>query len=220
MGIFRLEIAQGGCFGRGQCFVKAAVLLLRHGTVDVIAIVLLPFVIAGFAKGDGHINAVGRHNGGEGIVKVEIVAARKTADVLRQRGRSERPSGNNGGHIGHAGHFFAHHLNVGVLMDTAGDEFGKSFAVYGEGGASGHGRGCGALEDKRAKAAHFRLEQARRFGNAYRAQRVATDQFSQFVGDMSRGIALGAHLEKAHMQAVLGRLPCRLGSRQSAANDQ
>jgi hypothetical protein len=129
VGVFLLKFFQRNLFALKQGFVESVVLFFVERAVDVVAVVLFAGVVAGLAEGDSHVDALVGHNGGEGVVKVEVFLAAEAGDGLGQRAGGERPAGDNGGAVGNIGHFFSDKLDAGMVGNGRCHQFGKPISV-------------------------------------------------------------------------------------------
>ena len=106
-----------------------------------------------------------------------------------------------------------------AAIDGGGHLGGEDLAVHGERVAAWDTRLIRHVQQQRAQAAQFLFEEPRRGGFELRFERVAAHQFGQAAGLMRRRAARGTHLMKHRAQTAPGDLPCRLGARQSSADD-
>ena len=84
-----LKFAAGDLLAVEQALIKRLVLVLVHGTVQIIALARL--AVAGAPESDAHINGIRRHDGRDGIIKIEVLRADGPCNGRRQAFARQRP---------------------------------------------------------------------------------------------------------------------------------
>ena len=84
-----LKFAAGDLLAVEQALIKRLVLVFVHGTVQIIALARL--AVAGAPESDAHINGIRRHDGRDGIIKIEVLRADGPCNGRRQAFARQRP---------------------------------------------------------------------------------------------------------------------------------
>ena len=136
---------------------EGEVLVLIHGTVYIIRI---PFVVAGGEEGAFHVHALERHDGGDGVVKMQVAVRAEGGDLLRDGVAREGACRDHDFARRDIDGFLVDDLHEGVGLQPFGDRAGKADPVHGEGSARRHAVLIGACHDERAHGPHLGLQQA------------------------------------------------------------
>jgi hypothetical protein len=204
----------GVALRRHQGLVKAAVLLLGHGAVEVVG----ALVVAPGAEALGEVNALVEDDGAGGVVVGEEVVAKAPFQGFGQGLRGEGPRGQNREALGDLPDLLPHHLEEGVGLKPLGDEPGEDLPVHGQGPTGGHPGHLRRLHDQASRKAHLRLKEALGVGLPLPAQGVGADDLGEEVGGVGRGHALRAHLKKPHRHAHAKKGPGGLAPREAPAH--
>ena len=204
--------------GGGELLPEGVVLLLGHGTVDIVR--SAP-IVPGGKPGAVHVHTLKGHQGGGGVKEVKVsVLGVAAANGLGQRlGRQGTGSHNDLSLLGDVQHFSLHHSDVGVGLDLLGNSGGEGVTVYRQGASRLHPVLIGAGHDEGVAAAQFLLQQSHRVLQLIGAQGVGAHQLSKIGAVVGRSHFVGFHLMQAHRNAPVGQLPGRLASCKASSND-
>ena len=204
--------------GGGELLPESVVLLLGHGTVDIVR--GTP-VISGGKPGAFHVYALKGDQGGGSVKEVEVAVL----GVAAANGLGQRLSRQGaGGHddmplLGDVQYFPLHHGDVGVGLDLLGNGGGEGVTVYRQGASRLHPVLIGAGHDEGVAAAQLLLQQSHRVLQLIGAQGVGAHQLSKIGAVVGRSHFVGFHLMQAHRDAPVGQLPGRLASCEASSND-
>ena len=101
LGLLLLEITQGELFRFQQGLNQAVIFLLVEGTVDIVPlrVGIIHFFritsISGSSEGHVHVYGTGLHDGGHGVVEIEMLLTSKGCDLLGQGEGSQRAGGDD-----------------------------------------------------------------------------------------------------------------------------
>ena len=190
---------------------------LVEGAVEIGVVAAL--VVAGRAEDFRPVEAFRRHDGGGGVEKAQRPAA-QLANLLREGVAGERarrddrdPLPRELAHL----HALAD-MDARMLADALRHKRGEGPAVDGERAARRDGARLRALDEKRAEAAHFLLEQAGGALNPRGLERIRADKLREERALVGGGIAGGLHLDELGLLARLGNLPRGLAAGESGSN--
>ena len=205
-----------GLLGGAEFPPEGQVLLLGQGAVDVIRRAL---VVPGGKPGAVHVDALEGHQGGSGIVEMQISPGREPpGDVLGQIVGSEGAGGHNDlPLLRQSLHLAGLEGDVGMPLDGLGDGLGKGHPVHRQSPPGGHPMGVGTPEDQGVQPPQFLFQQAHRILQLVRPQGVGAHQFPQQGGVVGRGHLVRLHLPQRHGDPPVGQLPSGLAPGQARA---
>ncbi|OQB88569.1 MAG: hypothetical protein BWX83_01319 [Candidatus Cloacimonetes bacterium ADurb.Bin117] len=119
-----------------QGFNESVVFLTGERAVEVIRVT---FVIAVFAVNPAEIEAVGSHDGGDGVEKAELAGAHDLLQFRRQSVRREGAAAKDAHAFRKPGHLFVHHFDLGMCPHQGIHFLGKEFSVHCQGVSGGNG---------------------------------------------------------------------------------
>ena len=166
------------------------------------------------------VDGLRRHDGGDGIVEMQLRLSREPGDGLGQGLGGQRPRGDDGGGLRVRGlNFLPDDFDKRLGCKDPGDIGGELPPVHRQGLARRHpgSKGCG--HNQGIKPPHLLLEQTHGALAAVGPQRVAAHQLPQERRLVGRRELLGLHLIETDPDAPAGRLPGRLTPRQPPADD-
>ena len=217
--IGRVEVVQIGA-GRGQQGVQEALVGgLVQGAVDEIGVAL---AVAGGPEGDGHVDGVRFHDGRDGVVEEEALAAAGPGKPVRQRFRGEGARGEEGGHRRVRG-LDQRQASSGcwdASAERVGDGSGRRPPDPRPGSsrpAPGSPRRSAGSGNPGARSSAFRMPVA--LIGIITLEGIGADHLRRVAraGGPGSGVP-GASLE-LHLVAPLGQLPGGFGARQSCTDD-
>ena len=201
---------RGELIGRGERIDKRFVLVTREGAVEIRAFFtnavhcFLP--PARGAEGDGLVDRLDRHHGGDGVVEGQRLHTESRADGVGERIGGER-TGRDDADIGERRHFLARHTDARVCMNTIVHMLRENLAVDRERRSARNARLIGALENERAELPHFGLQQAVRVAGLGALERVRADELTELLRSMRGGATHGTHLTDHDRVPALSELP-------------
>ncbi len=219
----RLALMELGLLGRQQRVDEGLVLGLGHRAIHVGGLFLdrLALVIARLHPGDGHVDALGIDDGGDGVEEGEALGAGLGPDRLCQSAGGEGAGGDDPMAIlGQRGDLARLDPHQRMRPEPRGDGGGEGIPVHRQRAARGQAVGLGHRHQQSIRRPHFPVQQAHGIALVIiRAEGVGADHLGQIAGAMGEGADMGAHLVDDHGHAQFGRLPGGLGSGHAAADD-
>ena len=211
-----LELGEGDSLGGDQGLPEGVVLDLAHGAIEVVGVTL---AVPRRAKDLCIVNRIGSDRGGDGVIEVEVVAAREIGDRPCEGVGSQWAGGDDGDSIGYIGDFLADQRHIREIRHSAGHAFGEMLPVNRQRLARGKAILVGTGDYNRVQEAHLRLQESRGVGEQIGLQRVAADEFGQAAGLVDGSLLRWAHLVEANGYSGPGGMPCGLRPRQTSTDD-
>ena len=194
-----------------------------HGAVEVGGALFLglALVIARLHPGLGHVDAVGMHDGGDGVEEGKAFLSRLAGDGLGQRARGQGASCNDrGAALGQGGDFLFADADQRMIAQAIRHRLGEGVPVDGQCAPGGKAVTVGHFHDQPVCGPHFPMQQAD--GVLFvviRAEGIGTDHLGQVAGLVGEGADGGAHFVDDHGHAERDGLPGGLGPGHAAADD-
>ena len=139
---------------------------------------------------------------------MEIVRTEILANGIGHGIRGQRTGSNDHRAFRHLGHFLGNHLDIGMTLDLIRNHLGKTVTVNRQAAAGFHTGGIGTGDDQTTQSAQFFFQKTNGIFQPVTAQRIGADQFRKGVAMVRRGLFVGLHFVKLHLDATLGKLPC------------
>ena len=219
--ILRLEFALDHTLRPDELLGKGLVFLLAERGVQVIARALL---VAALGEELLAIEGLSHDNGRRSVEEGQVVRTRRLAQRLRQIALGQGPGSNDE-------RVDSHRLLIDVPCAASGDlDEGvgakarrhlarERVAIDGERAACSHPVAHRDVDEVRPERGELRLEHPRSAIGIGALKRVRAHELCGVAGFVHGGAHLGAHLDKLHANAAIGKLECRLAAREPCTQD-
>ena len=195
-----VKVVQGCTLGRCKGRVERFVFFFIKGAVQVVG--FTP-VIAGRRKHLVVVKALGRDDGGHGIVEMQALVTGQAADLVGQCPVGQRAGGHqNGGTLVDVLHPLPVDGDVLTRFHHAGHFGAEGVAVHGQRTAGRHAGHLGSVQQLAAHAAHFFLEQTGGRIQPLRFQAVGADQLGKTLAFVGGRKMHGLLFVQVHLHAL------------------
>ena len=219
--IFRLEFPLDHTLRPHQLMGEGLVFLLAERSVQVIARALL---VAALGEELLAIEGLCHDDGRRCVEEGQVVRARCLAQRLRQIALGQGPGSNDERIDSHRLLIDAPRAAPGDLDEGVGAKARchlarERIAVDGERAARGYPVARRDVDEVRPERGELRLEHSRSAVGISTLKRVRAHELCGVAGFVHGGAHLGAHLDKLHANAAIGKLERRLAAREPCTQD-
>ena len=212
-----VKVVERRTLGGDERRVEVLILLLIKGAVEVVG---LAAAIAGCSKDLVIVQALGGHNGRNGVVETQPMVAGQRRHGLGQRPLGQRAAGDeHRSALVQSRDFLAMDRDVRVLFHHFRHGGGKHIAVDGQRTACRHAGGLGGVQQVAAHHLHLDFEQAGCGIRALGFQGVRADEFRKPLAFMRGGKFCGFLLVQVNLHAAVRQPQRRLAPRQAGTDN-